>query len=75
MKNAFMSPPPRHTLLYKMAWFFSSSCKKTSYYYYYYYYKSNGGYGALAQRSENSKAEKMKMSGKLSGFLWPTMTL
>lgn len=44
-----------------------------------YYYDSNGGYTFLAQGSgaarRNSNAQKMKISGKLSSFFLPTLTL
>lgn len=54
---------------------FFFSCEKASCY----YYESNGGCSFLAQESRPaeraSNAQKMKMTGKLSGFLWPTSTL
>lgn len=60
----FLHPPPPSFL-----------CEKTSCY----YYDSNGGYTFLAQGSgaarRNSNAQKMKISGKLSSFFLPTLTL
>lgn len=54
---------------------FFCSCEKASCY----YYESNDGCSFLAQESgpaeRASNAQKMKMSGKLSSFLWPTLTL
>lgn len=66
-KSLFAVSPSPH--------FFSFSCEKASCY----YYESNGGCSFLAQESgpaeRASNAQKMKMSGKLSSFLWSTLTL